>query len=406
MTTRADGSQARVRAGGLVAAMLIASMMVGTAGADDKDVRRVLRGAPGRVGLGGIAADERYQNAADGLLESGVRNLPIHPTMSPAFTFRYDESCGCFQRSSEDMGPWFLTERAQTVGKGLIHVGVTVAEYNVKCANGCKLGDEFDPVNISAAAIRYRAGTELLYTVATLNLTYGITDNLDLNVAIPVGAVDFGVNVSRRDPSGAATFGHASSHPFGLMDILVRAKYRMFDWDGLVGASGLRARLPTGDPNEALGTGYGEIGPFFALSKSFANGMIGSHWDAGFDFETSDFHRSSAHYGWGLSLQPPKGNTWHNRIALVGSVAGRSEIAGRRAFTSVSGPHVTPNSIADEPYLCYDPSRHDYFDASLGVRVGLWRTLGMTLGFYKAINSSEGVRASDFSPVGSLEATF
>ena len=405
MTRVADAGRVRARIGGLATTMLIAAMIAGTAQAET--VRHAYRTAPAKVGLNGLANDPRYQNAADGVLESAVRNIPIHPTMSPAFTFRYDQGCGCFQRSSEDIGPWFMTERAQTVGKGLIHASVTAAEYNVRCANGCKLGDEFDPINISAAAIKYRAGTELIYQVATLNLTYGITDNFDVNVAIPVGTLDFGVNPSRRDPSGATRFG-SSHHDAGpnIMDILVRAKYRLFEWDGMVGAAGMQARLPTGDPNQGLGTGYGEIGPYFALSKSFWDGMVGSHWSAGMDFGTSDFRQSSAHYGWGLTLQPPKSNTWHNRIALTGGVGGRSEVAGRRARTSVSGPHVTATAIQDEPYLCYDPSRHDYFDATLGVRVGIWRTLAMTLGFYKAINESEGVRAGDFSPVGSIEATF
>ena len=405
MTKPADAGRTRVQLGKLATAMLIAATMAGAARA--ASVRHLYRTAPSQVGLNGLANDARYQNAADGILESAVRNIPIHPSMSPAFTFRYDQSCGCFQRSSEDIGPWFMTERAQTVGKGLIHASVTAAEYNVRCANGCKLGDEFDPINVSAAAIKYRAGTELIYQVATLNLTYGITDDLDVNVAIPVGALDFGVNASRRDPTGAS-FSGSRHHDTGLniMDILVRAKYRLFDWDGMVGAAGLRARVPTGNPGQGLGTGYGEIGPYFALSKAFFNGVVGSHWTAGMDFGVSEFRHSSAHYSWGLTLQPPNGNAWHNRIALTGGVSGRSEVAGRRARSSVSGPHVTAAAITDEPYLCYDPSRHDYFDATLGVRVGIWRTLAMTLGFYKAINESEGVRAGDFSPVGSSEATF
>jgi hypothetical protein len=404
MMRTVDAGRAQARVGVLATAALIAAMTAGSAGAEN--IRRIYRTAPARVGLNGLANDPRYQNAADGILESAVRNIPIHPSMSPAFTFRYDQGCGCFQRSSDDIGPWFMTERAQTVGKGLIHASVTAAEYNVRCANGCKLGDEFDPINVSAAAIAYRAGTELIYQVATLNLTYGVTDDLDVNVAIPVGALDFGLNASRRDPTGATRFGSAGGHPLNIMDIMVRAKYRLFNWDGMVGAMGLRARIPTGDPGQGLGTGYGEVGPFFALSKSFFDGMVGSHWTAGMDFGTSQFRHSSANYSWGLTLQPPKGNRWHDRIALTGGVGGRSEVNGRRARTSVSGRHVTPAGITDEPYLCYDPGRHDYFDATLGVRVGIWRTLAMTLGFYKAINESEGVRATNFSPVGSIEATF
>ena len=269
MTRPGEAGQGRV--GSLAAALLTIATLASSVQA--QSIRHRYRTAPAQVGLNGVA-NERYQNAADGILESAVRNIPIHPSMSPAYTFRYDQGCGCFQRSSEDIGPWFMNERAQTVGNGLIHASITTAEYNVRCSSGCKLGDEFDPINVSAAAIKYRAGTELIYQVTTLNLTYGVTDNFDVNVSIPVGALDFGVNPSRRDPAGGAQFASSHSDELNIMDILVRAKYRLFEWDGLVGAAGLQARIPTGDPGQGLGTGFGEVGPYFALSKAFFNGMV------------------------------------------------------------------------------------------------------------------------------------
>jgi hypothetical protein len=66
---------------------------------------------------------------------------------------------------------------------------------------------------------------------------------------------------------------------------------------------------------------------------------------------------------------------------------------------------VTPNGIVQLPYLCADASRHDYADTTLGLRIGLYRSLVLSLGVFKALNH-EGVRPSEWSPVGSVEGTF
>jgi hypothetical protein len=48
-----------------------------------------------------------------------------------------------------------------------------------------RVNDPF-PVSVSVAAIRYRPLSELRYSVATFNVTYGLTDDLDLNLALPI----------------------------------------------------------------------------------------------------------------------------------------------------------------------------------------------------------------------------
>ena len=41
----------------------------------------------------------------------------------------------------------------------------------------------------------------------------------------------------------------------------------------------------------------------------------------------------------------------------------------------------------------------------LGLRIGLYRSLVLSMGVFKALNH-EGVRPSEWSPVGSVEGTF
>jgi hypothetical protein len=365
-------------------------------------LRHTLRRAPELIGVGSIA-NERYENAVDALLETGVRNLPVHTTGGAAYTYRYDPGCNCYTAVPLVAGPWFLIDRAEPVGPGLTTVSLTFAEYNLTDAFGCTFGEDKKQVRISAGSINYRAGTELLYTVGTLGIIHGITDDLEVSAAIPFAAIDFGVNPTASGGT-AGGFARASEHFHvgpNIMDMLVRLKYRVWSGGPLTASVGGRSRIPTGNPADGLGTGYGELGPFFLLSGSFGDGVLGTYLDTGFDADVSDGRRSSGRYGLGLTLQAPFGTWWHN-VVLTGEVLGRSEVAGIRHASSVSGPHRGGTC----PYLCLDPSRQDYFDATLGLRVRVVRSLVLSIGVFKPINEDDGVRASGFSPVGSIEATF
>ena len=384
--------------------------MLATAGAvEARSVRHLYRTAPGLVGLGRLAADERYQNAADVILEQGIRNLPLHPAASSAYTYRWNTDVDRLERVDDMVSPLY-TERGQTLGAGLLNVGVTFGYFDVECSGGCRLGT--DPLPISTCCgskIRYQAQTDLIYTVGTFNLTYGVTDDLDVNVALPIATLDMDLDVTRQDtPRSAVRRVTAQESAANLSDMLVRTKYRLFDttWalGSAVGAAGLRVRIPTGNPAQGLGTGYGEIGPYFALSSGLLAGWLDSHWDAGVDAAIGDTRRSSAHYSWALDIHAPRGDAWWTRVALGWSVLGRSEFTSLRKRSSISGTHVAPAGFVQAPYLCADADRHDYADTTLGLRIDVAASIVLTLGVWKPLND-QGVRAG-WSPVASLEGTF
>src|SRR5262245_66115679 len=81
-------------------------------------VRHVYRTAPARVGLPTVAFDERYQNQADVILEQGIRNLPLFPAASSAYTWRWNAERGELERLDDMVSPLFI-ERGQTLGEGL-----------------------------------------------------------------------------------------------------------------------------------------------------------------------------------------------------------------------------------------------------------------------------------------------
>src|SRR4029453_9040776 len=121
--------------------------------------------------------------------------------------------------------------------------------------------------------IRYQAKTDLIYSVGTFNFTYGVTDDLDINIAIPIATLDMDLDVTRQDtPTSPVRRATAREDAAFVSDMLVRAKYRLFDttWalGTAIGAGGLRVRIPSGKVTQGLGTGYGEIVLYFALSTA------------------------------------------------------------------------------------------------------------------------------------------
>jgi hypothetical protein len=383
---------------GCTLALALAMLLIAADGqAGSSNIRRTLRNAPGLVGL---TLDERYRNAADVLVESAARNLPI-PASLGSFTYRYDAASDRYERSSETLGPTLFMERPQTIGRGMWNVGGVVQYLELDEFDGRKVGKDPDPlITPSGDVTTFSATPKPLYHLFTLNVTYGVTDDLDINVAVPLAAVDFDTNTSRQDAgstfvSRVTEHGHVS---LGVADILLRAKYQLCNRTGWAAAAGFITRLPTGDRDKALGTGDAELGPYLAFSWLLWN-RVEPTWNAGFDANVSDPHLSSAHYAFGVNVQT---TSW---LDLGGSLHGRSEVDGRRAETSVSGPHQTPTGTELRPYLGVSVDRNDYFDAAFGGRIRLGRTVVLALNAVYALNE-DGLRASDFSPVASLEGTF
>src|SRR5262245_4842200 len=85
--------------------------------AAEPSVRHVYRTAPALVGLPTVAFDERYQNAADVVLEQAIRNLPLFPGASSAFTYRWNPEHSELERVDDAVSPWLVTERGQKIGR-------------------------------------------------------------------------------------------------------------------------------------------------------------------------------------------------------------------------------------------------------------------------------------------------
>jgi hypothetical protein len=229
-------------------------------------------------------------------LASQLTSLPL-PSPASGFTYRFDASTGTFIRSTQSFGP-ILTDRAETIGRGRFSFG-----YNYQFFSFDRLeGIDLSRVPSVFTHDDFQLGGGRRDVVSTINsidasvgqwtgaLTYGVSDRLDLSLAVPLvrthlevlsaaTIVRVGTGAAHsihffRDPD--ATDGLGSERTFeaggtasGLGDLIVRAKAAVLRRANGGLSAGVDVRMPTGDELNLLGSGAPGVKPFFVYSTSF-----------------------------------------------------------------------------------------------------------------------------------------
>ena len=235
-------------------------------------------------------SDFRLMNIA---LTSQLAAVPL-PSPASGFTYQFDPGTGTFVRSTSSFGP-ILTERGETIGRGRVAFGFSYQFFSF---------DHLDDVRLSAVPAvfthdNFEAGggrTDVVFThnairadVSQWNgaLTYGVTDRLDLALAVPIVTthlslvsnaqifrVGTGVNTAvHYFRSDAGVDGRGETHQFfaegsasGVGDIVIRAKATVLKERSRALAVGVDTRLPTGDEQNLLGAGAAGVRLFGAFS--------------------------------------------------------------------------------------------------------------------------------------------
>jgi len=222
--------------------------------------------------------------------------LAAVPLPSPAsgFTYSLDPALGVFKRSTQSFGP-ILSDRAETIGKKKLSMGFTYQRFSFDSIDGLDLGAVpvvFTHDNPVAGTGRDDVVTtsnaiDLKVSQFTAFLNYGLTDRMDVSLAIPLVSVDFAatsiatiqrigtinpaIHFYGRTPSGGfgnqATFSSSGSAT-GIGDILLRLKATAYRQGGTGLAVGGEVRLPTGDEEDLLGSGATGIKPFVVFSSA------------------------------------------------------------------------------------------------------------------------------------------
>jgi len=247
-------------------------------------------------------------------------------------------------------------------------------------------------------------------------MTYGLRDDLDLSVTVPLVYSRFGLDVesSPVNPDFPSELDRHAAHAsnVGVGDVFLRVKYLVRgEYPRL--AAGLVARLPASNEKNFQGTGETEIAPLlYASTPSFAAPHIRlqGYANAGIGVNASEVGRSEGRYGVGLDCHI--GDRFTAATAVLGrhpferqSAEGVFDLPRCPRSDAVQGRCGRGGAKLTAPFLGLRGNRPDFYDLSVGARMNLWRD--RLLGFVDVILpiNDDGFRA-DVIPLAGVEMTF
>jgi hypothetical protein len=381
---------------GWVAATFAAPLVLCGADANAELLQR-LRGAPALVGVT-LPNQGAWNNAQELSLQEVARNIPV-PASSTAIVFERNPTTGEYERVARSLGPSPFMERAETLGQGRFGIGVTAQYFEVNQFDGDKIGlDQSRVITASGDAILFYATPKPVYHLATVNLTYGVLDELDLNLAAPLMTRDYDFNVPLPSNPAHLIAQHNNSD-VDLGDVHARAKYHLGSgWAGRTRSASTRASRPATATRPPART-TSRSARTWRRRSIFAD-RLEMLLNGGFDFNTYHTRRSSAHYALGLNVLACRWAT------ITGAVLGRSNFDSWSEAASISGPHVVDGVTTSAPYGGYNfADRKDYFDANIGAKIRIGEHVALSMSAFRRIND-DGARSSQWSPVGSIEGYF
>ncbi len=335
------------------------------------------------------ASGQELIDFLDQAITTSIGDVPIGGTSSGA-VFSFDAN-GVPIASSGSTGPIF-GERAQTLGRGHLVVGVNGTSENFAAIRGVplsdmslalthqnndplsgnKLGDptfEYDYIQINTS-MRLSLQTYAAY------ITYGLANHVDLSVAVPLVHLTFnGTSIARIVTSnpgpadhyfkGTATnpqlvdTTHSSGNVTGVGDMSIRLKANLYQSAGAGFSLLADLRLPTGDQNNLLGTGTISWRALAIASTRW--GFVEPHINVGYEYQNAITETGAALTTVGLDA----------RLASPITFAG--EVIGRWAV----GPNVPlpgPASYIDGSVVqrtTFPNQRDNNLDGAVGLKIGV-----------------------------------
>jgi hypothetical protein len=287
-------------------------------------------------------------------LASQLASLPI-PTPASGFTYTLDPGLGLFTRSTRSFGP-LLSDRADTVGKHKLSVGVNYQRFTFDKIEGLDLGDVpavfthdnpgpggRDDVVTTSNAIEASVGQLTTY------LNFGVTSWLDAAVALPLVSTDLSVRSTatiQRIGTGANTAVHffrddnggfgnsrsfeSSGSASGIGDVVLRLKARAFSIGAMAVGLGVDNRLPTGDEMELLGSGAWGVKPFLVVSGSSRS--FTPHATVGYEWNGESALAGDPVAGTKEKLPQQLTFSGGVAVAVTGNLTLAADVIGRRVF--------------------------------------------------------------------------
>lgn len=262
-------------------------------------------------------------------IATNIASFPLSSTVASQ-TFTFVE--GVPTPTSTSLGPIFA-ERVQTIGRGRLNAGVNYSRLRFSDIRGVDLDDVrltfvhqnvdfpncdqifagdcqvFGTPQFENDVIDLFLDIDIEAEVIAFYSTFGITDWLDLSLAVPVVDLELnGTSVARITPTTGDQalhfFGGSADDPVleatsvtrgsttGIGDVAVRLKARLIrgaNWQ--LGALG-ETRAPTGREEDFLGTGEWSARGLLLLSGTFSD--FSPHLNTGFEYRGGDLDQNEA----------------------------------------------------------------------------------------------------------------
>ncbi len=296
------------------------------------------------------ASNQRDFTPLSGAVTSAVgTQLGLLELASPAsgITFTFDRSLGIVQRSNQSFGP-VLSERSETIGRHKLFLAVTYQYFNFSSIDGISLRNlpvvfqHVDTPGVNGCVAGFLPGSnnrrcnpvpvtlgpngqptfandgnptfELDNVVSNTSIglkvhqitafaTYGLTNRIDVSVAVPFSNIRLGGFATSQIVANSVPIGDPNpldylhracadaiclnpsfanvSTASGIGDVTLRVKGTVLRGERAGLAIGADLRTPTGDEMNFLGSGAVGAKPFVAASY---RGRISPHANAGFEW--------------------------------------------------------------------------------------------------------------------------
>ena len=326
-----------------------------------------------------------------GLLLGETTTFPTG-TSAGGFTWTFDDTLHVPVRRSRSFGPMFA-ERPFTTGKGKLNVGAAFQHTTFSSVGGRSLTDlEWSIAYGNRLYIDRRTSSLSVQLDRTIvSATYGLHDKIDLAAIVPFGTarvtgfsslywLESGVEGTfRTDRSGSSS---------GIGDILVRTKVALLASDGFDAAAAVDIRLPTGDPEKLLGTGFTQARVMFIGGTTF--GSVNPHVNVGytfggdgmkFDADNNRFEESDPEL---ISRQPSEEFNYTAGVdfAVTARLTIAGDIIGRVVKNSAEMEFIDTTGWNREIFLEITPGTVHKLLGAVGAKVsvgGAWLLTGTVL---------------------------
>ncbi len=380
-----------------------------------------------------VASSQALINSLNTFIGTSVASFPLSSSTAGV---TFDFGTGKPVQTSTSFGPIFA-ERAQTIGGKRISMGLNFTYIVFSRIRGISLEDlrltfthqdvglpglgdspnEFDTMD-------FYMRMDIAAAVMAVYFTYGITDRLDVGLAVPFTNIQLKTSPFAQinsftwvsNDSANHYFGGTQTEPIltkyptpinddatGIGDIAIRAKYNFIRERSVDFAAMLEYRMDTGDAANFLGAGFSALRASVIGSK--ISGDFAPHLNLSYLKKFTDLDRDEFEF---IAGYDQKISGW---LTLAIDVVGRFDlgdpIEGMQFPTSVdikrtvgSTEYVNTVSLTNLPNYDHDNT----IDAAFGFKLKLKEALLVMSNIFVPLNHT-GLRA-DIIPTMGLEFSF